>query len=131
MKDAKYKLYEDFQKEFPIENLGELPLERYTNLNRTDSFCYWVESKTYELGSIWGGTSYKFGIYEYNKKPNNPSVLTEDEKYAWYKKYDAKTREEAFDIVRASIVRIANAARAGNIEEVNKDSNPCKHWGTR
>ena len=121
MKDAKYKLYEDFQKEFPIENLGELPLERYTNLNRTDSFCYWVESKTYELGSIWGGTSYKFGIYEYNKKPNNPSVLTEDEKYAWYKKYDAKTREEAFDIVRASIVRIANAARTGNIEEVNKD----------
>ena len=121
MKDAKYKLYEDFQKEFPIENLGELPLERYTNLNRTDSFCYWVESKTYELGSIWGGTSYKFGIYEYNKKPNNPSVLTEDEKYAWYKKYDAKTREEAFDIVRASIVRIANAALAGNIEEVNKD----------
>ena len=121
MKDAKYKLYEDFQKEFPIENLGELPLERYTNLNRTDSFCYWVESKTYELGSIWGGTSYKFGIYEYNKKPNNPTVLTEDEKYAWYKKYDAKTREEAFDIVRASIVRIANAALAGNIEEVNKD----------
>lgn len=121
MKDARYKLYEDFQKEFPVETLGELPLERYTNLNRSDSFCYWVESKTYELGSIWGNTSYKFGIYEYNKKPNNPSVLTEDEKYAWYKKYNAKTREEAYDIVRCSIMRIANAVQAGNIEEVNKD----------
>lgn len=69
MKDNRYKVYEDFQKEFPIETLSGLPLEQYTNLKRSDSFCYWVESKTYCLGSIWGGTSYKFGIYEYNKKP--------------------------------------------------------------
>lgn len=94
MKDTRYKLYEDFQQEFPIEKLRELPLDKYTNLNRTDSFCYWLENKTYDLGSIRGGSSYKFGIYEYNIKPNNPLVLTEDERYAWYKKYDANTRDE-------------------------------------
>lgn len=121
MKDTRYKLYEDFQTEFPIEKLRELPLEKYTNLNRTDSFCYWLENKTYDLGSIRGGSSYKFGIYEYNIKPNNPLVLTEDERYAWYKKYDANTRDEAFGIVLASIVRIANAAQVGDIEEIDKE----------
>lgn len=121
MKDNRYKVYEDFQKEFPIETLSGLPLEQYTNLKRSDSFCYWVESKTYCLGSIWGGTSYKFGIYEYNKKPDNPAVVTEDDRYAWYNKYNATTREAAYEIVLDSIVRIAEAARNGNFKEIDKE----------
>lgn len=121
MKDNRYKVYEDFQKEFPIETLSGLPLEQYTNLKRSDSFCYWVESKTYCLGSIWGGTSYKFGIYEYNKKPDNPAVVTEDDRYAWYNKYNATTRDAAYEIVLDSIVRIAKAARNGNFKEIDKE----------
>lgn len=121
MKDNRYKVYEDFQKEFPIETLSGLPLEQYTNLKRSDSFCYWVESKTYCLGSIWGGTSYKFGIYEYNKKPDNPAVVTEDDRYAWYNKYNAITRDAAYEIVLDSIVRIAEAARNGNFKEIDKE----------
>lgn len=121
MKDNRYKVYEDFQKEFPIETLSGLPLEQYTNLKRSDSFCYWVESKTYCLGSIWGGTSYKFGIYEYNKKPDNPAVVTEDDRYAWYNKYNATTRDAAYEIVLDSIVRIAEAARNGNFKEIDKE----------
>ena len=81
------KLYEDFLKEFPLESLKDMTLEKYTNLNREDSFCYWIESKTYKLGSIWGGSSYKFGIYQYAKKPNNPTIIVSDDKYAWYKWY--------------------------------------------
>lgn len=121
MKDNRYKVYEDFQKKFPIETLTGLPLEKYTNLKKSDSFCYWVESKTYCLGSIWGGTSYKFGIYEYNKKPDNPSVVTEDDRYAWYNKYNATTRDAAYGIVLDSIVRIAEAARNGNYEDIDKE----------
>lgn len=121
MKDNRYKVYEDFQKEFPIETLSGLPLEQYTNLKRSDSFCYWVESKTYCLGSIWGGTSYKFGIYEYKKKPDNPAVVTEDDRYAWYNKYNATTRDAAYEIVLDSIVRIAEAARNGNFKEIDKE----------
>lgn len=121
MKDNRYKVFEDFQKEFPIETLSGLPLEQYTNLKRSDSFCYWVESKTYCLGSIWGGTSYKFGIYEYNKKPDNPAVVTEDDRYAWYNKYNATTRDAAYEIVLDSIVRIAEAARNGNFKEIDKE----------
>lgn len=121
MKDQRYQIYEDFQKEFPINDLEKLPLEKYTNLNRKDSFCYWVESKTNLLGSIWGGTSYKFGIYEYDKKPNNPTIIIEDERYAWYKRYDVKTSSEAYEMVLGSVVRIAKAAQSGNFTEIDKE----------
>ena len=57
------KLYKEFQERFPLEKLRELTLEEYTNLDRDNSFCYWLETKTESLGSIWGGSSYKFGIY--------------------------------------------------------------------
>ena len=57
------ELYKQFQDAFPIESLKEMTLEKYTNLNRDDSFCYWLESRTYTLGSFWGGSSFKFGIY--------------------------------------------------------------------
>ena len=46
------ELYQAFQKEFPLVSLKDMPLERYTNLNKDDSFCYWIESRTDELGSF-------------------------------------------------------------------------------
>ena len=49
------KLLNDFLEAFPLETLKDMPLEKYTNLNRSDSFCYWEKSRTYTLGSLWGG----------------------------------------------------------------------------
>lgn len=70
VKKLHQKLLEDFLHTFPLNSLQGMTLEQYTNLNKDDSFCYWLESLTYELGSIWGGSSYKFGIYEYRIKTN-------------------------------------------------------------
>lgn len=64
MKDRR-QLYNDFLKAFPVESLKDMTLEQYTDLKKDNSFCYWLEAKTFELGSIWGGSSYKFGVYEY------------------------------------------------------------------
>lgn len=111
----RHTLYQKFQSEFPLDKLDSLPLERYTNLNRTDSFCYWLESETYKLGSIWGGSSYKFGIYRYQKTPQSEdSRIKFDDAYAWYSKYNADTREKAYAVVRDVIVKIANAAQSGD-----------------
>ena len=114
-------LHKQFLQQFPIEHLGNMTLEEYTNLNREDSFCYWLEVKTQELGSIWGGSSYKFGIYRYEKKPNNPSVVISDEEYAWYKKYAVLDRFEAFKVVLKTIVDIAESASKGNFEAIEED----------
>ena len=114
-------LHKQFLQQFPIERLGDMTLEEYTNLDREDSFCYWLEVKTQELGSIWGGSSYKFGIYRYEKKPNNPSVIISDEEYAWYKKYAVLDRFEAFKVVLKTIVDIAESASKGNFEVIEED----------
>ena len=119
--EMRHKLYENFLKEFPLESLKSMPLERYTNLKRDDSFCYWVESRTYELGSIWGGASYKFGIYKYAKRPDNPGIIVSDEEYAWYKWYDAKDRYEAYEITLNSVIKIAELASNGKFGEIDND----------
>ena len=114
------ELYQAFQKEFPLEKLHEMPLEKYTNLNREDSFCYWIESKTQPLGSFWGGSSYKFLIYRYNNRPTegDPRVKSDD-KYAWYANLGKDTAEEAYKVVRDEIVKVATLAKAGNYEAID------------
>ena len=116
------KLYDDFLKEFPLEYLNKMPLERYTNLDRADSFCYWLERRTSKLGSMSGGSSAKFGIYQYANKPQKNNKITFDDKYVWYVRYGAKNRDEAYRIVLSSIVNIAQNAADGNFDAIDKDT---------
>lgn len=104
------ELYYAFQKQFPIEKLRTLSIEEYTNNERENSFCYWLESKTEKLGSIWGGSAYKFGIYKASGeiKPSNKTL--NDGIYAWYRKY-GNTREEAYKKVLSNIIKVAEAAQ--------------------
>jgi len=112
-KEEARKLYDEFQSKFPLKKLKSLKLEEYTNLNREDSFCYWLETKTESLGSIWGGSAYKFGIFKASGeiKPSNKTL--DDAVYAWYKKY-GNTREEAYHNVHSNILRVAEAAQQKN-----------------
>lgn len=119
--DNRSDLYKKFQETFPLESLSQMPIEKYTNLNRNDSFCYWLESKTENLGSIWGGNSFKFGIYEYVNKPTVVHVYT-DEKYTWHKWYGIDNAKEAYDFILSSIVRVANLARQGDFESIDKEN---------
>lgn len=122
MKDRR-QLYNNFLKAFPMESLKDMTLEQYTDLKKDNSFCYWLEAKTSELGSIWGGSSYKFGIYEYQKRPKLSSPLVKsDEKYAWYTKYHKVTALEAYDVVREAIIKIALYAQQGKWNEIEEIS---------
>lgn len=113
------ELLRQFQATWPIEKLKSMTLEEYTNLEKT-SFCYWVEAKTYSLGSIWGGSSYKFGIFErkdleadnYNEKRKS------DGKYAWYGKY-GDNKEEVFEKLKSIIVQIATLSQENLLEEID------------
>lgn len=111
--------YNSFQERFPIEKLEEMTLEEYTNLDRSDSFCYWIESRTGSLGSFWGGSSFKFGIYRYRNRPSDTRVVSDD-KYAWYKLLESETAQDAFYRIREIIVAIAYAARNGNFEKIDE-----------
>ena len=112
------ELYQAFQQEFPLKTLKDMPLDKYTNLNKEDSFCYWLESRTYDLGSFWGGSSYKFLIYRYHKKPTDTRVVSDD-KYAWYANLGKDRPEEAYKIVRDEIVKVATLAYNGNFDKID------------
>ena len=44
VKKLRQKLLKDFLHTFPLDSLQGMTLEQYTNLNKDDSFCYWLES---------------------------------------------------------------------------------------
>ncbi len=118
--EEKKQLYKSFLEKFPIEKLGEMTLEEYSNLNKDDSFCYWLESTTAELGSIWGGSAYKFGIFRFDKEPKeNKGQYAHDEQYSWQARL-GHTSDEAFQRVRNDIVNIAHFASQSNWEEIEK-----------
>ena len=113
-------LHTQFLQQFPIEHLGNMTLEEYTNLDKDNSFCYWLESKTNGLGSIWGGSSYKFGIFKYDKVPNlENSKYSHDESYSWSSRL-GETSKEAFENVKRAIVKIANHAQQAEWNEIDK-----------
>ena len=112
-------LYDEFNKRFPLEKLSEMTLEQYTNTNREDSFCYWIEVKTQDIGSIWGGSAYKFGIFKIVGNLKSSIGTLHDDEYAWYSKY-GNTRDEVFENIKSNILKIANAAQNGYYSEIDE-----------
>lgn len=119
MNETLYQLKETFLQEWPLPRIQNMALEEYTNLDKT-SFCYWLEAKTHDLGSIWGGSSYKFGIY---KRRDISTTITVDNRitdgeYAWFQKYGA-TKEAAFQTVKNTIISIIQNAQNNTLENID------------
>lgn len=119
MNESLYQLKEEFLKEWPLSRIQNMALEEYTNLEKT-SFCYWLEAITTDVGSIWGGSAYKFGIY---KRLNLETTSTKDNlitdgEYAWPKKY-GNTKEEAFQTVKDIIISIIVNTQNNTLEKID------------
>ncbi|MEA3547105.1 MAG: AAA family ATPase [Thermodesulfobacteriota bacterium] len=115
-----YQLWDDFLEKWPLERVRQLTLSEYTNLNRDDAYIYWLEKRLEKLGSIWGGSAFKFGIYHRDDtKPKEPTMgKIWGETYAWAKKYGS-TEQEAFQTVRERIVQIIEAVQLGNLDLID------------
>lgn len=113
-------LKQQFLKKWPLERVQNMTLTEYTNLNKSDSFCYWLESVTTELGSIWGGSAYKFGIYRRSdtSKDVTQSYRKTDGEYAWYIKY-GNTKDEAFSNIKNHILSIIKNVRSNNLSTLD------------
>lgn len=113
-------LWDEFLQRWPLEHLAAMTLETYNQAGADDSFCRWLEKHTEYLGSIWGGSSLKFGIYSRansKKDPSSQNGVTSNERYAWYTRY-GQSEEEAFTRVRGLIVSAAQAAREGRLDDI-------------
>lgn len=118
--DSDLTLWHEFLEAWPIERLRTMSLENYTQAGSKDTFTYWMESRLDKYGSIWGGSAFKFGIYSRdNTSPKKSgSGLEYDDEYGWYSRL-GDTRQGAFQAVRGHVVSVAEAARAGKLEEID------------
>lgn len=114
-------LWSQFLQRWPLDSLQNMELDQYTGVGNQDTFCYWIESRTEDLGSIWGGSAFKFGVYARRDQSDEPTSKgrLQDAKYGWLAKYGA-TAQDAFLKVRSIIVDIASSARAGQLDAVEK-----------
>ena len=115
-------LWGQFLQRWPLEKLNQITLHEYTKAGDSDCFTFgWLEKATENLGSIWGGSAFKFGVYS----RKDQSVKTDgagksySAEYGWYSKYGS-TPEQAFEKVRSIIVDVANAARSGDLDVIEK-----------
>ncbi|OHY95607.1 hypothetical protein BI375_12640 [Vibrio rotiferianus] len=128
MKVEQQMLWDEFLSRWPRENLSNLTLEEYVSVNDTDTFTYWLETKTRELGSIQGNTSAKFGIYKRGSEGKEQSGIGHGEIYTWRTRYGS-SESEVFDYVKNALIQISNAAFKGDLETIDAiDFAPLVKW---
>ncbi|WP_396141642.1 AAA family ATPase [Flavobacterium sp.] len=120
MNEHLHQLKETFLQEWPLDRIQNMTLEEYTNLDKT-SFCYWVEATTTDLGSIWGGSAYKFGIFKRKNLESTTSKenLLTDGEYGWAKKY-GETKEIAFQKIKAILIAIIENTQNNSIAPIDE-----------
>ena len=104
----------DFVKRFPKSKLTEMTKEQYCiGRENSDVFCYWVERKTKELGSILGARADKFGLY-YDANSG---------KYEATKKFSDGDSDPDPDRVmskiRDSLIKLIDSGRDRNLKEIS------------
>lgn len=122
--------WDAFLSEWPLGRLRTMSLEEYTRAGDKHSFTYWMEGGLDEYGSIWGGSAFKFGIYSRNDSAlkRGDTALAYDESYGWYRRFGS-TPQEAFEAVRAEVVKVAEAARKGEFHVIDvSDLGPSYRW---
>ena len=124
------ELWSEFLAAWPLERVREMTIEEFTNPDKDDAFIYWLESHLQTLGSIWGGSAFKFGVYcrDNTDVKETAAGRAWGDKYAWLTKYGT-TAEEAFAVVKSRLTEVAEAAAAGNFARVEEiDLAPVLRW---
>jgi 5-methylcytosine-specific restriction protein B len=116
-----YELWNEFLSVWPLARLTTMTLDDYTQAGAKDSFTYWIESRLDELGSIWGGSSFKFGVFSRKDTDDKPSdaKLSYSDTHGWYSSLGASA-EEAFLQVRSHVAQVATLAAQGDLDGIEK-----------
>jgi DNA polymerase III delta prime subunit len=105
-----------FVQRFPPDSLAALTLDDYA-IGRPDSFCYWIEFKTRDLGSVSGGSSHKWGVF-WSKS---------DQTWKWNKVLKSATAEEALEKLKTGLINLIQAATQDRFDQLDQIGS--KHLG--
>ena len=90
--------------------VDEYSLNKQNNALSKESFCYWVETKLRGLGSIHGGTSFKFGTYLGQTKSDRT-----------FQRRWTDWTGESFDTIRNALIELYEAGKAEDIEIIKSN----------
>jgi 5-methylcytosine-specific restriction endonuclease McrBC GTP-binding regulatory subunit McrB len=115
-----YAIWDEFLSVWPAPRLATMTLDEYSQAGSKDSFTYWIESRLDALGSIWGGSSFKFGVFSRKDTEDKKSdaKLSYSDTHGWYSSLGA-TAEEAFEKVRGYVVQVAKLAAKGDLDGID------------
>jgi 5-methylcytosine-specific restriction protein B len=112
--------WDAFLAEWPLDRLRSMTLPDYTSVGQSHSFTAWIESRLDKMGSIWGGSSFKFGIFSRKNKAvktgGGGDSYSED--YGWYTKYGS-TPKDAFSKVKSLVLQVAESAARGDYAAID------------
>ena len=115
---------------WPRDKLDTLTLQEYSNRDM-NSLTYWLEFKTQALGSIKGGSSLKFLVYNRKERSSQPPKKNwqTDGIYAWQASLGASAHE-AFEVVKAEIIQIVEAAARMDFAAIEESNlfGPALKW---
>lgn len=117
--ESQYAIWDEFLQVWPISRLKNMTLDEYSLAGNKDCFTYWLESRLDKMGSIWGGSAFKFGVYS----RSDPTDKASDTKssysatHGWYSSLGA-TAEEAFEKVRRYVAQVAEMAARDDLESI-------------
>lgn len=114
-----YALWDEFLSVWPASRLATMTLDEYSQAGSKDSFTYWIESGLDELGSIWGGSAFKFGVFSRKDTEDKKSdaKLSYSDTHGWYTSLGT-TAEDAFEKVRGYVVQLAALAAQGDLDGI-------------
>ena len=114
-----YALWDEFLSVWPRSRLATMTLDDYSQAGSKDSFTYWIESRLDALGSIWGGSSFKFGVFSRKDTEDKKSdaKLSYSDTHGWYSSLGASA-QEAFEKVRGYVVQVATLATQGDLDGI-------------
>jgi 5-methylcytosine-specific restriction protein B len=111
-----YEIWDQFLESWPLSRVRNMTLEEYTKAGSQECFTHWIENKLDKMGSIWGGSAFKFGIYSREDRAPKESAGNRlySSEYGWFDKYGS-TPQEAFTNVKAEILKTIEAVQSGNL----------------
>lgn len=117
----RYALWDEFLEAWPADRLTTMTLNEYSQAGSKETFIYWLEARLDKLGSIWGGSSFKFGVFsrspDDNREKKNDKKLSYSATHGWYTSLGA-TAEEAFEKVKGYVARVAEMAAKGDVDGI-------------
>ncbi len=125
-----YETWDEFLEFWSVERVKNMTLKEYSQVGSKESFTWWLESGTTDLGSIWGGSSFKFNVYNRGDKTNKVSTGMRgySSEYAWLQKY-GNTPNEVFEKTKSLIVEVITAIQNGDLKAIEQiDIGPTYKW---